>query len=291
MSDTGGFPLSFGSSQFSGKNNRTRVQGNAWGWENVVQAPMSAAFGYRNIVSSSNSFAFGQNNVISTNAQSAFCSGSSNTHQSPYSITVGINNINSATYGACFGYNGTVSGSYAFGAGTSYTASGILSTGFGRSWVASRQGEFVHSAGNILVSGDCQHGWLVAFNQTTSSTPTVLYLDGPGATNKLPILGAGTRWGVTVEIVAATTGAINKSARFVRSFQIDRPTTAASTTLVGSVQTIGTDTGTNAGSPPAGWAVSITADTTNGAPQFQVTGDTDTINWTAAIHYVQTIRV
>ena len=104
-------------------------------------------------------------------------------------------------------------------------------------------------------------------------------------------MATGARWGVTVEIVAATTGAINKSARFVRSFQIDRPTTAASTTLVGSVQTVGTDTGTNAGSPPAGWAVSITADTTNGAPQFQVTGDTDTINWTAAIHYVQTIRV
>jgi len=288
MSDTGGFPLAFGSSQFAGKSNRTRVQGNAWGWENLGTAPMSAAFGYRNQVTAVGTIAGG--------------SSSSNSGANSWVWGNGVSNIAANSGGG--GISGSITGANAFGWGNSLTIAGTSSAGFGQSgsisasfafgcgnrWVASRQGELAHSSGNILSSGDCQHGWLVALNQTTSNTPTVLYLDGVVASQR-PVMATGARWGVTVEIVAATTGAINKSARFVRSFQIDRPTTAASTTLVGSVQTIGTDTGTNAGSPPAGWAVSITADTTNGAPQFQVTGDTDTINWTAAIHYVQTIRV
>jgi len=287
MSDTGGFPLAFGSSQFAGKSNRTRVQGNAWGWENLGTAPMSAAFGYRNKVSGTGAFAFGSNNTAS--ADGATACGNSNLVSGSNGAAFGSSNTVSGQASVAIGTNLTLTSGFSGGFGASGTISENNTFGFGYRFFSSRRAELVHSSGQILTTGDCQHGWLVAFGQTTNATPTVIYIANT-ATFFLT-LSAGTRMGVTVEIVAATTGAINKSARFVRSFQIDRPTTAASTTLVGSVQTVGTDTGTNSGTPPAGWAVSITADTTNGAPQFQVTGDSSTINWTAAIHYVQTIQV
>lgn len=124
--------------------------------------------------------------------------------------------------------------------------------------------------------------------QTTSATPVTMTNDGSSA---FRALAAGASWAVQVDLIARTTGAIGKSARFVRTLQLDRMTNAASTAIVGSVQTLGTDTGTNAGSPPAGWSIDITADTANACLKIAVTGDTDTIYWSAAVHYTQVIRV
>jgi hypothetical protein len=57
---------------------------------------------------------------------------------------------------------------------------------------------------------------------------------------------------------------------------------------ISAVDTIGTDRGSNAGAWPAGWAFAITADTTNGALDLQVTGAAATnIRWVATIEWAE----
>jgi hypothetical protein len=303
MSDTGGFPLVGGSPAFPGKNNVVRDSSgsNSFGWENLNVGNLSVVGGYRNKVAKDYSFIFGllnsssalysfiggQSNTVSNSFSSAF--GQSNTVSGGTSVAIGFGNTVAGSFSGSIGQSHTVNGSFAFTAGSVNTISNSFGTAFGSRNTNSRYGELSHSSGLISAVGDAQHGWLIFRNQSTSATPVVLYLDGSSA-NERAVLAAGARWKCTLEIIATTTGAINKSASWEYKFQIDRPTTAA-TTIIRTTPLLTLSDGSNAGAPPAGWSVAITADTTNGCPQIQVTGDTDTINWTAALHYVQSIRV
>lgn len=331
MSDTDGFPLVGGAAQHPGKNNFLwgSFGGNTFGWENlnagqhsfltgyrnritargcvafgtanIVSAAYSFASGSQNNVSGTNAFAFGLQNTVSGNTAgavgstntvggpSAFASGVGNTSNGSYAFAAGQSNSVSGSYSAVFGYLNVVSANASFAAGQQNTASGTGSTVFGLHGLASRFGELAHSTFKTANSGEYQHGWFILGNQSTSATPINLYLDGTTATQNA-VLGTGARWKCTAEIIATTTGAINKSASWEYKFQIDRPTNAAST-IIRTTPLLSLSDGSNAGAPPAGWAVAITANTTNGCPQIQVTGDTDTINWTCAIHYIQSIRV
>ena len=302
MSDTGGFPLVGGSPAFPGKNNVVRdgSGSNSFGWENLNVGNLSIVGGYRNKVTSSYSYAFGISNAAT--GRNAFSFGESNTSSGRGSLSIGTSNTASGAYSFCSGQSNTASGNHsvAFGAGVTASGNWSLCSGVngsasssasfvcGISASATRYAEFSHGAGNLGL-GICQHGWLIFANQSTSVTPVVLYLDGTGVSQRA-VLAAGARWKCTLEIIATTTGAIDKSASWEYKFQIDRPTTAA-TTIIRTTPLLTLSDGSNTGAPPAGWSVAITADTTNGCPQIQVTGDTDTINWTAALHYVQTIRV
>jgi hypothetical protein len=305
MSDTGGFPLVGGNAQFPGKNNVTRdgSGGNSFGWENLNVSNLSVVAGYRNKATGlysgavgyvnsntgSYSFIFGAVNTISGSPQSSFIAGESNTVSNGYSASFGQANTISGGRSFAAGFSNTVSASYSVALGHSSTASGTISFACGQYTLASRYCDMAHGGAGVLVAGSCQHGWLIFGNQSTSATPINLYLDGATATQNA-VLGTGARWKCTAEIIATTTGAINKSASWEYKFQIDRPTNAAST-IIRTTPLLSLSDGSNAGAPPAGWAVAITADTTNGCPQIQVTGDTDTINWTCAIHYIQSIRV
>lgn len=317
MSDTGGFPLVGGSPAFPGKNNVVRdgPGSNSFGWENLAVGNLSIVSGYRNKVTGNlataigngnTSSAFGSITAGSSNIASATASvavGSTNTSSSFASFSAGSSNVSSGTTSLSFGTSCTASGQYslsggivctssgpqAFSFGSSNTASGENSIALGSYCLASRFGEFAIGLYGQTSSGLFQHGWLGLSKQTTDATPANLWLNGSGASQRA-VLAAGARWKCTLEIMAATTGAIDKSASWEYKFQIDRPTTAA-TTIIRTTPLLTLSDGSNAGAPPVGWSVAITADTTNGCPQIQVTGDTDTINWTAALHYVQSIRV
>jgi hypothetical protein len=64
--------------------------------------------------------------------------------------------------------------------------------------------------------------------------------------------------------------------------------TTAGSTSVTAVDTIGTDRGSNAGAWPAGWTLTITHDTTNGALDLQVTGAAATnVRWVAVIEWAE----
>lgn len=151
-----------------------------------------------------------------------------------------------------------------------------------------RYGEDGWSSGRHTTNGDVMSSTLTVGGTTTNATPTELFI-GCAASNRI-VLTAGSSLLVDIRAVARTTGAINKTAVFRRSLQIDRPTNAASTTLVGAVQTLLTDTGSNAGTPPAGWAITLSADTTNGSLKVEATGDTDTILWSIEITFQQAVR-
>ena len=303
MSDTGGFPLVGGSPAYPGKNNIVRDSSgsNSFGWENLNVGNLSVVGGYRNRVTKNycglfgslnaataeGCFAFGVQNSITGVYSAAF--GLQNTVVGTYAFASGLANNVSGPYSGAIGYKHAITGGYSFAVGFANSVTGAFALASGYYADAPRWGEIAHSGGRFSATGDSQHGWLVLSNQSTSVTPVILYLNGTGASQRA-VLAAGARWKCTLEIIATTTGAIDKSASWEYKFQIDRPTTAA-TTIIRTTPLLTLSDGSNAGAPPAGWSVAITADTTNGCPQIQVTGDTDTINWTAALHYVQSIRV
>lgn len=304
MSDTGGFPLVGGSPAFPGKNNvvRDSSSSNSFGWENLNVGNLSVVGGYRNRASVNYSYLFGASNIGSGLFTFAF--GGSNTSSGGYASSFGFGNLSSGLASFSCGQGHTASGNYSFVAGLSNTVANTGSAAFGtentvtgsaayaivfgRKATASRYGEVAHGI-NAGTNAQHQHGWLGFANQSTSATPVVLYLDGAGGSQNA-VLAAGARWNCTLKIQACTTGAIDKDGSWEYAFTICRPTTAA-TTIIRTTPLMVRSDGSNAGAPPAGWSVAITADTTNGCLQIQVTGDTDTINWTAALHYVQSIRV
>jgi hypothetical protein len=235
----------------------------------------SAIGGAFNVASGPNSNVLaGANNLSSGNsasvvgAQSAIASGD-------YSAVVGgIGNQSNGDNSVALG-------------GGSNRADGDYSIASGENCLSSNRGERAHSAGTFADYGDCQILDLIARRETSDDTPTVLFFDG----SSIPaVMTAGSQWTVEASISGQTDVAGAKRASCVRRFSIARPTDEASTVIDGSVQTVGTDTGTNAGSPPAGWSFAITADTTNGGPVVTVTGEVDTtIRWACHLRILQVI--
>lgn len=203
-------------------------------------------------------------------------------------ITMGYSTSSGHNYCIVGGVSCTSGNSYQWIIGNSASASQQNAMSCGVFTYATRYAENAWSSGRHTVSGDIQSSVLTLGGTTTNATPTEMFI-GSVASNRI-VLTAGSSLIVDVRAVARTTGAIGKTAVFRRSLQIDRPTNAASTTLSGAVQTLLTDTGSNAGTPPAGWALTLSADTTNGSLKVEATGDTDTILWSIEITFQQAVR-
>jgi hypothetical protein len=144
----------------------------------------------------------------------------------------------------------------------------------------------------LKADGNVEHkyGDYLLHQITTGTTPIELTSDGmtasttPSTTNRL-VVPVGTTFFSLARIAARQdTGADNAS--FMRYFIIEN--TASTTSLVGSVTTLGTDLGSNGGAPPTGWAVSVTADDTNDSIKIDVTGVSLTnIHWLAKVETVE----
>ena len=107
-------------------------------------------------------------------------------------------------------------------------------------------------------------------------------------------LGVKTRILFTVKIVAMSSNGTD-CASFQR-YGIIKQEGNLTATLVGAVQTLGTDLGSNGGIPPATWSVQITADNSNptGALQIRVSQSgylTDpAVYWTIKLEFVEVAR-
>lgn len=146
--------------------------------------------------------------------------------------------------------------------------------------------ERVHGSHFGFALGTLQFGDTPLGIATTNATPAVLTC-AAGAGRAL--LRNWQTWHFEVSVIARQQGA-NDCASFVRRGIIKRDANAASTALVGTVQTVGTDMGSNGGAPPTGWDVAVTADTTNGALSVTVTGAAATnIRWSAHLKTTQTL--
>jgi hypothetical protein len=115
--------------------------------------------------------------------------------------------------------------------------------------------------------------------QTTNATPLILNLDAT-ATNRFTI-AASTALAVDILLVARRSDTQDKWL-VARRFLGIRRDGSNNTSLIGSVQTLGTDQ--SDGSPS--WTFALTADDTNEALQLEVTGAaSETIQWRATAFY------
>lgn len=117
---------------------------------------------------------------------------------------------------------------------------------------------------------------MVLGRQTTDATPTTLCSDAnaTATTNQLTLANNAASY-VRGSVIANVTGGGNTKA-WTFEGAIKRGANAAATSIVGtfSINVIAQDAGASA------WTIALSADTTNGALQVQVTGQAaTTIRW------------
>jgi len=189
----------------------------------------------------------GRGNVAS-GVYSAVLAGESNQVSSNRSIVFGNGCITTGNWGAMAGGNGALA----------YLSS-----------------MWAHSSGVFAATGDAQRIALVARNKTTTNAPVGLFLDGSSA---LLTISSGKSMHATVKIIGIKSDG-TATAVYLRQVAIQN--VAGTTSLVGSVNTLGTDTA-------AGTSISITADDTNDALKIEVTGITsETWRWVATVEGVE----
>jgi hypothetical protein len=165
------------------------------------------------------------------------------------------------------------SGTYSFAHGYDAYAGGTSSVAFGHQVDADRGSMFAFANGRFAANGDAQSVFFVLRNKTTNNTATTLFLNGSAARLTIPsgkVLSAVCR-------ICGIKSDGSAVANYVRRVVIKN--VGGTTSLVGSVETIGTDIEDNASTD-----VAITADNTNDALQINVTGITgETWRWVAVV--------
>ena len=213
--------------------------------------------------------------------------------------TTAIGRASSATArnGIAIGYQATASGTGSIAIGSQYnissaSASGSSSiaigdgckstqqfaTSFGAGASSSIIGKFAYAGGQFSAAGDAQTGTFVLRSDTTNATAEALTTDNTAAgTTDQIILPNNSAYAFSGTIIArqkASDG--TASAAWKVEGLIRREGTAASTTLVASTVTAIDNT--------PGWALALSADTTNGGLKVEATGAAATnIRWVATI--------
>jgi hypothetical protein len=262
-----------------GRGSNTTVIGNA---STSLTLVPSGSFSLAGTATGTNSVSMGLSNVASGNY--SFAAGNGNTASSTAAVAIGNSNTASTSlYPVAIGQANTSTGVVSVAIGNFNTATGDNSFVTGRSGKSYLWGQRSHSAHYFAAVGDAQFSSLVARNSTTNATVTELFLDGLSLRAVIP---SSTTWVAEIEVVArASTG--TSHACFKRRCLISRDG-SNNTALVGSVQVIGSDIGSNVGSPPSGWDVTVSADDTNESLKIAVTGAVSTnIRWVARIDLVE----
>lgn len=251
----------------------------------LVQAPTSSTLGgnkrgnyavdFQRSRTASSSVAFGSY---------AFIGNGSNNYSSEYAfVGCGISNAASGAHSFVgSGYFNTASGMYSsLGCGCYNIVSGIMSSiGGGYYQKAYLAGQSLQGGYNST-SRVRQDSKLTMQKSTTTAAADEMFIDGSARA----VLRNNCAWAFDITILAHSSTNALHTARFKRSGLILRGTTAATTTLEGAVQTIGTDI---INSNLSGCAVAISADTTNGSLKIEVRGiAATTIIWQAKIELVE----
>jgi hypothetical protein len=278
------------------KPDGTATGGNARGANAVdLQLARNAA---TQVASGANSFCAGDRNTAS-NTGSIVAGGVLNTSSSIYGfVGSGQSNTCSSQWGVVGGgvSNTAGVGQHSFiGGGRSNIASGTSAAiagggdnGLGNTASASysavlggftgladRYAQQSHSAGRFAANGDAQRARFVMRNKTTTNAAVELFLDGSAARLTIP---SGKYLTGTINIAGIKSDG-TAAASYIRQFSIKN--FAGTTSLVGTVNTVGTD-------EAASTSISITADDTNDALKVEVTGITsETWRWVAAVDVVE----
>jgi hypothetical protein len=240
----------------------------------VASGTSATCTGQWNKASGNYSLASGLQSVASGAASAAF-NGSNAT--GGWSLSAGLYSTASGQASLVSGSSSSSSGDSSVAMGRQANASSASSVALGAYSKASRHGILAHSSQGFSVQGSGQTILGTLTKATTDATPTELFLDNSSA--RLTI-GASTAIHGIVKIVAAKSDG-SAVARFARQFTIKN--VAGTTSLVGSVVSIGTD-------EDAGTSIAITANDTNDALKIEVTGiAAENWKWVASIHAVELI--
>jgi len=162
-------------------------------------------------------------------------------------------------------------GSVAIGPENVASASYTNALGYGST--ATRHGQTSYSGGYFAAAGDAQRVSFVLRRKTTNNTATTLMLDG--SATRLTITPGKILFADVLVCGIKSDG--SAAACYKRKIAIKN--VGGSTSLVGSVEVMGTDIEDNASTD-----VTITADNTNDALQIDVTGITsETWRWVAVV--------
>ena len=170
----------------------------------------------------------------------------------------------------------TVAGQGSFGiCGGGTTANGEAALSHGYLAIADRYSMRAHAAGRFSAAGDCQLVEFVLRNKTTTNSAVTLFLDGSSARLTIP---SGKILHATVHIVGSKSDG-TAVASYMR--QVTIKNVGGTTSLVGTVNTIGTD-------EAASTSIAITANDTNDALDIAVTGITsETWRWAATVYGIE----
>jgi hypothetical protein len=139
----------------------------------------------------------------------------------------------------------------------------------------------------FAAAGDIHTSTVPLHSYTTNATPSELQSSqGIIATNPgvYMALANNASYAFTVDIVAQTKNGAVDCAMWSTQFLIQRGAAAANTALVGTPTGLTVPMFATSGATSGGWAVAVTADTTNGRPAIKVTGVAATnISWVANV--------
>jgi hypothetical protein len=239
--------------------------------------------GVSNLASGIISACLGGNSNQATASRAAVVGGFANIAGGVDSVVIG---------GQSNGFGNGASSAILAGNNNVATASVATTIGGSRA-VANRIGMTALANGRFSADGDAQRGTVVMRRQTTDATPASLSLDGAApsgssiTTSTHFILLNNQAVFADIRVVARSTSGTDHAA-YMRRVLIKRDANAASTAIIGSVLSPTADI-ESAGA--TAWDVGVTADTTNGGMIITVTGAASTtINWTAEVSFVETIR-
>lgn len=231
-------------------------------------------------VTGSGAMAFGGSYASGTDSFAAAVANNTSSYGATGANAVAIGSLSKAT-GAdavSIGDTNTASAQSAVVIGGVSTASQSYAIALGYQANSAIIGKYTYASGQFAVLGDAQNGVFVLRRATTDATAAVLTTDNtaPGANDQV-ILPNNSAYAFTGTVVARqqATGGTQSAAWKIEGL-IRREGTAASTTLVASTVT--------AISNVPGWALALSADTTNGGLAVTATGAAATnIRWVATV--------
>ena len=212
--------------------------------------------------------------------QSSILGGYNNSASGQSSAIIGGQANTASNSTACAGGNASnATGISSFAYGDYCNATGLQSVATGARCNAYLAGMKAHANGWFAVAGDAQISDLVARVVTTNSAVKRLDLNGGSAT--AIVLPNNKTWMFVVNVVARNTAASEHAAYEIKGC-IKRDATSGTTAFVG------TPAITMTAESVAGWDANVSANTTTGALDINVTGEeAKTIRWVARIQLTE----
>jgi hypothetical protein len=236
-----------------------------------------------NVASGTGSFLAGTNDCRASAANSAVVGGFQNYATGSESLGIGGNtNTISGQWSVAGGFSCAASGERAFAFGNRVTASAQASSAFGSRAVAHGLSMMAHACGSIANTiGGAQRTWQTASGRTIGAVSQTLHPAGEAySTSNYISIPSGKAVNFLIRVIGVISDG-SATAEYWRKVTIKN--VGGTTSLAGSVETIGTDVA-------SGTAISITADDTNDALNIEMTGVADqTWRWLATLEGAEII--